>query len=142
VRTPWKPLRKCQRTRSLTDFPTVAIKTPGGSGSRGHAKGCLVDRGTTAFPFGLEIVRHGQWRPPVSADLRAFFLPHSSRLNHDGVHEPNYGKAVVECKENLGLGTADRSEIQVLTGTNRHHDHTLGIREGSADGDIKGFHSH
>ena len=48
----------------------------------------------------------------------------------------------MECEENLSLGTVDRSEIQVLTGVNRHHGHTLGIREGSADGDTKGYLSH
>ncbi|TKS60126.1 MAG: hypothetical protein EWM73_03202 [Nitrospira sp.] len=48
----------------------------------------------------------------------------------------------MECEENLGLGTVDRSEIQVLTGANRHHSYTLGIREGSADGDTKGERSH
>jgi hypothetical protein len=36
----------------------------------------------------------------------------------------------------------DRSEIQVLTGVNRHHDYTLGIREGSADGGTKGYQLH
>ena len=61
---------------------------------------------------------------------------------HDGADEPNDGKAVMECEENLGLGTVDRSEIQMFTGENRHHDHTLGIREGSANGDTKGYHSH
>ena len=61
---------------------------------------------------------------------------------HDGADEPNYGKAVMEREENLGLGMVDRSEIQVLTGVNRHHGHTLGIRETSAEGDTKGYHSH
>ena len=48
----------------------------------------------------------------------------------------------MECEENLGLGTVDRSEIQVLTGVYRHHGYTLGLREGSADGDTNGYHSH
>lgn len=52
------------------------------------------------------------------------------------------GKPLWECEENLGLGTVDRSEIQMLTGVNRHHGHTLVIREGSADGGTKGYHSH
>ena len=41
------------------------------------------------------------------ADLRAFLLPLSSRLNHDGADEPNYGKVIMECEENLGLETMD-----------------------------------
>jgi hypothetical protein len=45
-------------------------------------------------------------------------------------NEPNYGKAVVECEENLCLKMVERSEIQVLIRVNRHHNHTLGIREG------------
>ena len=48
----------------------------------------------------------------------------------------------MECEENLGLGTMDGNEIQVLTGVNRHYDYTVGIREGSADGGTKGYHSH
>jgi len=52
------------------------------------------------------------------------------------------GKAVMECEENLSLGTVNRSEVQVVTGVNRHHGHTLGIREGSADGGTEGYHSH
>lgn len=71
-----------------------------------------------------------------------FFRPDSSGLNHDDVDEPSYGKAVMECEESLGLGTVDRSEIQVLTNVNRHHGHTLGIREGSADVGTKGYHPH
>jgi len=46
----------------------------------------------------------------------------------------------MECKESLGLGTVDRSEIQVLKGVNRHHGYILGIREGSADSGTKGYH--
>ena len=42
------------------------------------------------------------------------------------------------CEEDLGLGTVDRSEMQVLTGVNRLYSYTLGIREGSADGGRKG----
>ena len=48
----------------------------------------------------------------------------------------------MEGKENLDLGVVDRSEIQVLTGVDRHRAHTLDIQEGSADGDTKGYHSH
>ena len=48
----------------------------------------------------------------------------------------------MECEESLGLGMVDRREIQVLTGVNRHHGYTLGIREGSADGGTEGYHSH
>jgi len=48
----------------------------------------------------------------------------------------------MECEDNLGLGPVDRSEIQMLAGVNRHHDHTLGIREESAGGDTNGYHSH
>jgi hypothetical protein len=77
-----------------------------------------------------------RWREGV------FFRPDSSGLNHDGVDESNDGKAVIECEESLGQGTVDRSEIQMLTGANRYHGYTLGIREGSADGDTKGDHSH
>lgn len=44
----------------------------------------------------------------------------------------------MECEESLGLGTVDRSEIQVLRSMNRLHGLILGIREGSADGDTKG----
>ena len=65
-----------------------------------------------------------------------------SRLNHDSADELNYGKAVMEREEYLGLGTVDRSEIQVLTGVNWHHGHALGFREGLVDGDTKGYHSH
>ena len=77
-----------------------------------------------------------------SQRARGRFLSHSSRLNHDGADEPNYGKAVMEREEYLGLGTVDRSEIQVLTGVNWHHGHALGFREGLVDGDTKGYHSH
>jgi hypothetical protein len=56
-------------------------------------------------------------------------------------NEPNYGKAIVECEESLSLETVERSEIQVLIRVNRHHNYTLGIREGSADRDMKGYHS-
>jgi hypothetical protein len=54
----------------------------------------------------------------------------------------NYGNAAMECEEDLGLGTVDRSETRVLTSMNRHHVHPLGIQEGSADGDTKGHLSH
>jgi hypothetical protein len=79
-----------------------------------------------------------KWRPPV---LEGVFLMRT-RLNRLGADEPNDGKAVMECEESLGLGTVNRSEIQVLTGVIRHHNHTLGFREGSADGDTKGYRSH
>ena len=39
-------------------------------------------------------------------------------------------------------GAGQRSEIQVLTGVNRLHSYTLGIREGSVDDGTKGYHSH
>jgi hypothetical protein len=48
----------------------------------------------------------------------------------------------MEFEESLGLGTVDRSEMQVVRGVNRHHGLILGIREGSADGDTKGERSH
>lgn len=39
-------------------------------------------------------------------------------------------------------GAGQRSEMQVLTGVNRLHGYTLGIREGSVDDGTKGYHSH
>jgi len=44
----------------------------------------------------------------------------------------------MECEESLGLGTVDRSAIQVLTGVNRLDGLIFGIREGSADSNTKG----
>ena len=53
------------------------------------------------------------------------------------------GKPLWNAKKISAWGRwVDRSEIQVLTGVNRHHGHTLGIREGSADGDMRGYSLH
>ena len=49
------------------------------------------------------------------------------------------GKPLWNAKKILAW-MVDRSEIQVLlAGVSRHHDHSLGIREGSADGARRGI---
>jgi hypothetical protein len=106
--------------RALTDFPMVDIRACNGCivlplRDKGGQR-ALSDRETTAFPTGLKIVRLWTMASSSPSGLEDVFLSDSSRLNHDGVNEPNDGKAVMECEENLGLGTVDRSELQVLTG--------------------------
>jgi hypothetical protein len=70
-------------------------------------------------------------------DQRAFSISAFEQAESRWVY---YGKSIImECEENLGMGTMDRSEIQVLTGVNRLHGLSLGIREGSADSNTNGI---